>query len=189
VNSNDRAIERARSATSGHRAESLTDGDEWGVWRFSNPETWVYGFYVAFAPGHVFVGGDIGEMVVTHYGAAKTMQEALNWLISDRPDLDYLLGKSNKEEVIDMRATLEFVKSERKNYVDDGDPDEPTLRGFDQLIEDIPATEPTEVPRMIYDSGLFDGYAWYGSMSFDSTARFQMACLLQAAEAIREEIL
>ncbi|WP_376957687.1 hypothetical protein ABNQ39_11200 [Azospirillum sp. A26] len=62
--------------------------------------TWSY-------PGILNVGGDIGEITLTHYNAMNTWVNAASWV--HRGDYDYLLGKSSLRPEFDPDATYDAL--------------------------------------------------------------------------------
>lgn len=71
--------------------------------------TSAYSFTLTWTPGHMTLAGDIGEMVLTHYHAMPTLEEAVRWI--DTPDFDYLLEKSDKRRVYNRDETLKAFKA------------------------------------------------------------------------------
>ena len=68
-----------------------------------------YAFTLTWTPGHLTLAGDVGEMVITHYHAMPTLEEATHWALSS--DFDYLLSKSDKKKVYNRDETLKQFKA------------------------------------------------------------------------------
>ncbi|MBP2232479.1 hypothetical protein J2847_005808 [Azospirillum agricola] len=58
-------------------------------------------------PGILTVGGDIGEITLTHYNAMNTWENAAAWV--NGSSYDYLLGKSNHRREYDPDDTFTFI--------------------------------------------------------------------------------
>jgi len=162
-----------------HRVERLYEQ----CYRVSDPESWNYGFYISFAPGHIFIGGDIGAMVIVHYSAAKTEENALRWLGGANADLDYFLSKTTAKQVMDRAATLEMLK---KDYENQSSTEQSYKSQHWFLYEEVmDCGSDHEVQQAIYDSRLYDD--WYGSYDYEEREMFKMACILNAARMIRSK--
>jgi hypothetical protein len=66
-----------------------------------------YAFAVTWTPGSVFLAGDLGELTITHYNAAKTLDGTISWIGGS--DFDYLMGKSDAKEEFDPVATCDHI--------------------------------------------------------------------------------
>lgn len=64
-------------------------------------------YSVTWTPGTIVLAGDIGELTITHYNAAATLEGAVTWLHG--AGFDYLMSKSDAKEVFDKEATLAFI--------------------------------------------------------------------------------
>ena len=64
-----------------------------------------YCFTLTWTPGHMTILGDIGELVVVHYHAMPTLEEACKWLQSS--DFNYLLSKTNVQRQYNRDGTWE----------------------------------------------------------------------------------
>lgn len=62
--------------------------------------TWSY-------PGILTIGGDIGEITLTHYSAMNSWANAAAWV--NGAGYDYLLGKSNLRKEYDPKDTFQFI--------------------------------------------------------------------------------
>lgn len=69
--------------------------------------TSTYAFTLTWTPGHMTIVGDLGELVVVHYHAMPTLEEACNWL--QTPDFDYLLSKTKQKREFDRDQTVKDI--------------------------------------------------------------------------------
>lgn len=89
-------------------------------WLMKNPESQGYWFRVTWCPGSLMVSGDVGEIVLTHYQAMPTWQEAVKWVRGACHG--YLMQKSNKERKFDEEDTIKQIihmANEHSGYGDD----------------------------------------------------------------------
>lgn len=174
----------ATKCSKGHVVTIYSETDDTVCFRFGAPLSSHYALKIAVMPGHIFIGGDCGEMVITHYHAALTPISAFGWLCS--PDnmrgdwFDYHLGKSNIKKVVDHESTkkmiLERIKELKK---------EPTcsdkreniwlIESLESLVEDI---EEMSGEAILYRLQAFDDYGYsdyrYGE-EYPRSAKFLLA--------------
>lgn len=90
------------SASTGPR-KKLSYREQGIIARTSN-----YTHTLTWTPGHLTITGDIGEITLTHYQAMQTFDAALDW--ASTSDVHYLLGKSDKRQVLQVEDTLDKLK-------------------------------------------------------------------------------
>ncbi len=104
-------------AFSGHSLIRNADSKSWLI---KNPENQGYWFRVTWCPGSLSVSGDVGEIVLTHYQAMPTWQDAVKWVKGACHG--YLMQKSNKERHFDEEDTVKQIihmANEQSEYGDD----------------------------------------------------------------------
>lgn len=74
---------------------------------FREPGTSHYAFSLTWTPGSLSLAGDCGELTLVHYHALLRLEPGLAWATSS--DVDYLLSKSSRREVIDRAGTVRWV--------------------------------------------------------------------------------
>lgn len=72
-------------------------------WKVKTPGKHSYWFYVTWTPGHLLLSGDLCNMVLTHWHAMPTAEEAVRWMHDAHEG--YLLGKSDAVQKFDAQAT------------------------------------------------------------------------------------
>lgn len=125
---------------------------------FRNLETSDHWSSLIWSKGHLILVGDLGDLVLTHYSAFDTPENAFQWLQSE--DAHYMLSKSSCEKVIDGEATKELLYSIKED-ADSEEWDDLDKQKLLELIRDIEdeicnrGSNPSIV-EMIYDCGLFE---------------------------------
>lgn len=161
--------------------------------RFSEPgKGSVYAFALTWSPGTLALSGDMGELVLTHYHAMPTLEEAVAW--AARADADYLLGKSNRKQVICRASTIEGIiegalesKPIRDRLEDHFTIGSAWGAGLKALLRrEVPRSVQdlgdAELPRFIYDLHHFDD--WYGSYAWTAHDIHQIAAIQFGCRAI-----
>lgn len=75
--------------------------------RASFAYTSAYAYTLTWTPGHLTLVGDLGEMTIVHYHAMPTLEAACRWVLNS--DFDYLMQKTNVQQVFDRSATCEYI--------------------------------------------------------------------------------
>src|SRR5262249_39254550 len=76
-------------------------------WVIGKPGESNYRFRVTWAPGNLFLSGDLGEETWTHYHAMPELWAAIFWFGGS--SYDYLVGKCTAEQVFDRDRTVEHI--------------------------------------------------------------------------------
>ena len=160
---------------------------------FSEPEKGsIYAFALTWTPGTMILSGDLGELVLTHYQAMPTLDSAVAW--AAHADADYLLGKSNRKQVINREATIEGIiegalqsQPIRERLDDHFVIGRAWGAGLKALLRrEVPSAVrdlgDAELPRFIYDLHHFDD--WYGSYRWTPHDIHQIAALQFGCSAI-----
>ncbi len=105
-------------AFAGH---SFIHNGESKSWLMKNPESQGYWFRVTWCPGSLSVSGDVGEIVLTHYHAMPTWQDAVKW-VKDACH-GYLMQKSNKERKFNEEETIKQIIHMANEQLEYGDND------------------------------------------------------------------
>lgn len=191
--------------TKNHVLRIYSETPETLCFRFGEPNSSIYHIKVAVVPGHIFLGGDIGELVITHYGAIKDPKGALEWLCGDNSRkydwFDYHLGKSSEKEQFDLDASRAVLRDEIKTLEDQrrkelslgSAADSRTLSECSRMIDDIQdiidnmdENDPSEVARSLYNTGRFDD--WHGGYSYTRPQKMKIAILRLAGEKYLKEV-
>lgn len=156
----------------------------------------IYAFALTWSPGTLALSGDIGELVLTHYHAMPTLEEAVAW--AGRADADYLLGKSNRKQVINRKATIEGIiegalesQPIRERLEDHFTIGRAWGAGLKALLRrEVPRAVrdlgDAELPRFIYDLHHFDD--WYGSYGWTAHDMHQIAAIRFGCRAINASL-
>lgn len=89
------ALEYTQEALAEHELTQISDT----CWKFAKPGTFNMGFFVAWAPGHLFFGGDIDTVTTVHYQAMSTPEGAASWVLNS--SFDYWASKTGVEKIYD----------------------------------------------------------------------------------------
>jgi hypothetical protein len=74
------------------------------TWTFSRPDSWIMGCKITWTPGLLHLGGDIGELTVTHHHALRDLWSGIAWIAG--ADFEYLMEKTDAERQFDRDATV-----------------------------------------------------------------------------------
>lgn len=95
--------ERARDEFSKH---TITKIRRTFAWRGRNPSSSFHYFHIAWAPGLLVIGGDVGELVVSHYSFTDPW-DAAAWV--NGAGWDYFMEKSHAKKEYEPVATAEHI--------------------------------------------------------------------------------
>lgn len=93
------------------------------TWLCKHPDHWCpYWFRVVWAPGFLFLGGDLGEVTTCHSSALPTINQAIGWMRD--ADLSYWFEKTGQQRMLDLDKTEETLRdwfaSELSEIKEDG---------------------------------------------------------------------
>lgn len=82
------------------------------------PGTSLESFVVTWTPGHLHVGGDLGNLTLTHFHAMKTLEDAVKWVAD--ADYGYLIGKSGlQRSEFNAEGTLKLLSEIGDSHIND----------------------------------------------------------------------
>ncbi len=178
-------------AFAGHSRIQLSNSKSWLM---QNPETQGYWFRVTWCPGSLLLSGDVGEILLTHYHAMPTWEEAVEWV--NNACHGYLMQKSNKEREFDEEETVKQIILMANEYLNEYDDDcywsklskitRIDIKDKDKICEEIKVGY-FESPQNVYE--YMDSDAdWTGSFSYDIETHFQYEALQLWARTVLKDI-
>jgi hypothetical protein len=176
-------------AFAGH---SLIKNSESKSWLMQNPDSHGYWFRVTWCPGSLSVSGDVGEIVLTHYQAMPTWQDAVKWVRGACHG--YLMQKSNKERHFDEEDTVKQVINMANEQLECGDSDiwEKLARDTGIPIEDKEGIA-DEISLGFFESAqdvyeFMDDADWTGTYKYDIETHFLYKALQIWADEVYKGI-
>jgi len=177
-----------KEAFEGH---SVILNSESKSWLVKNPKKQGYWLRVTWCPGSLSVSGDVGEIVLTHYHAMPTWQEAVEWVKGSCHV--YLMQKSNKKREFNEEETVKQILLIADEYLNDFDDDSFWVKlaktttiditNKDEIREEIKLGY-FESPQTVYE--FMDHGDWTGSYLYDIETHYLYAALqLWANSAIK----
>lgn len=171
-------------------------------WKMRNPERSEYWFTVTWShPGILSIGGDMGDLTITHYHAMPTWFDALRWL--EGCDFGYHLEKSSAKKVYDeegsVEDTMQIVKDmdeyERTKFFDklikdrviDAETsrnDEAEMQAFHEAVKDAAAGGEDNFYRFL--SNECDWVDTYPSRDYEQSVYAKMQAIYYWAAAVRQ---
>ncbi len=157
----------------------------------------IYAYCLTWAPGSLTLSGDLGELVIIHYQAMPTFDEAIRWAAGS--DLDYLLSKSSRKKVIHRERTVQGLieaaiesqtvrKALEYAHFPIGKAWGAGLkrlleREMPRAVQDLPDHG---LPQFIYDLNVFDD--WYGSYDWSTSDIHQITAVVCGCRMLLERL-
>lgn len=158
----------------------------------------IYAYCLTWAPGSMTLSGDLGEMVLIHYQAMPTFEEAVNWAATG--DLDYLLSKSNRRKVVHRERTIQGVieaalesQAVRKALDYAHFPiGKAWGAGLKRLLErEVPRSmrdlPDDRLPQFIHDLNVFND--WYGHFDWSTHDIYQITALVCGCRMLQTRLI
>jgi len=168
---------------------TLIKNSESKSWLVKNPGKHEYWFRVTWSPGNLSLSGDVGELVLTHYQAMPTWQDAVEWVAGACHG--YLMQKSNANTKFDEEDTIKQLLLMADEHLNEYDDDcfwvkLSNLTGIDIEEKDRIRKEIEcgffESPQDVYE--FMDDADWVGSFRYEIGTYYQYEALQVWARAI-----
>ncbi len=194
---NENELQGIKKTFSNHRHVKHTDSKSWLI---RNPGGTEYWFRVTWCPSSLLLSGDVGEIVLTHYQAMSTWQEAAKWVLG--ADHGYLMQKSNKNRKFDQKETIKQIILIADEHLNEYNDDSIWYKLSE--LTSIPIANMKETKNIIDElelehCGYFESHEdvyrfmnddddWTGSTSYDINTYYQYEALQVWAKAAIKEI-
>lgn len=186
----DRRVENIRQMAAANFAEHVIKADHtwvdhyWGHWIVGRPGTAIYGFEVTVQPGHLFVVGDVGELIVSR---AKDM---IGWTTSAIGSIEYFASKvpqSIPTKEFDPEMAAAWIR-EQLSGDDEYHHTECVKENLRAILHDVNEISECDLCSRLADSGAVDGCDWPELRNWNSNflwCREAILCFLRLRDQNR----